>query len=80
MKPSPVAASVAGPVTPILVPASQAVEPRTAMIPGPVEEDVSMAAPALRGAPAAVTPFPQKVEGSKPTAKRQKGVNKTCWK
>ena len=63
MKPPPVTASVAGPVTPILAPASQAEEPQAGVTPGAAEEDVSMAA---------VTPFSDEVEEGEPTAKRQK--------
>ena len=55
-----------------MVSASQTAEPVAAVIPGVAAEDVSMAAPALRGAPAAVTPFPEDFEEVEATAKRQK--------
>ena len=71
MKPPPDTAAVAGPVTPILVPVESA-RPTTTMTSEVAEEDVSMAAPALRAAPAAVTPFPEEGEEAEPTAKRQK--------
>ena len=71
MKPPPDTAAVAGPVTPILVPVESA-KPTTTMTSEVAEEDVSMAAPALRGAPAAVTPFSEEGEEGEPTAKRQK--------
>ena len=71
MKPPPDNAAVAGPVTPILVPV-QSAKPTATITPEVVEEDVSMAAPALRGAPAAVTPFSEEGEEAEPTAKRQK--------
>ena len=61
MKPPLDKASVAGPVTPILVPVESA-KLTTTMTSQVAEEDVSMAAPALRGAPAAVTPFPEEGE------------------
>ena len=51
-------------MTPILVPV-QSAKPTATITPEVVEEDVSMAAPALRGAP-------EEGEEAEPTAKRQK--------
>lgn len=71
MKPPPSAAVVASPATPALATVEQSAEVEGA--------DVSMAAPALRGPPAATTPFEVEADGDggeeggarEPSAKRQ---------
>ena len=71
MKPPPANASMASEGTPLLVTTGQVEVPTT---PGLGDADVSMAAPAMKGLPAAVTPFDVEDESERqePSAKRQK--------